>query len=325
MQRTVQNSRCPECGSLELVEDPEMGELVCSVCGLVIRDEMLDRGPEWRAFTLEEKSARSRAGSPTTYSRYDKGLSTEIWIDRDAFGRPLSPKVKHEMWRLRKWNLRHSIRSVERNLRQAMNELQRLSEKVHVSPSIQETAAVIYRKALSENLVQGRSIQAIVAASLYAACRLAGTPKTLKEITGASLRERKEISRCYRLLLRRLKIKMPIEDSIYHIAKIAEKASISGETQGLAAKILREAKLKFVTIGKDPTGMAAATLYIACQLKNEKITQKEIAAAASISEVTLRNREKELREKLNLNKTDAKAQGFRKSEPSGKRRKKATK
>jgi len=301
MQRAVQKFQCPECGSQELVADLEVGELVCTRCGLVIGEDMLNQGPEWRAFTPEEKESRGRAGAPTGYSRYDKGLSTDIGIDRDAFGRPLSPEVRNQMWRLRKWNTRYRNRNIERNLMKAMDELQRLSDKVNVSSSVRETAAVIYRKALNENLVQGRSIAAIVASSLYAACRLAGTPQTIKEITRASVRDRKEITRYYRMLLERLKIKVPFEDALYHVSKIAEKAGVSGETQGLAAKILGEARRKLVTSGKDPMGISAAILHVACRLRKERVTQSEIAAAANVSEVTLRNREKELVKKLNIN------------------------
>ncbi len=300
MQRTIQKFQCPECGSQELVADLDAGELVCTKCGLVIGEDMLNQGPEWRAFTPEEKESRGRAGDPTAYSRYDKGLSTDIGVDRDAFGRPLSPEVRNQMWRLRKWNTRYRNRNIERNLMKAMNELQRLSEKVNVPSSVRETAAVIYRKALNENLIQGRSIAAIVAASLYTSCRLTGTPKTLKEITRASLRDRKEITRYYQMLIERLKIKMPFEDPLYFMSKIAEKAGVSGATQGLAAKIFGEARRKLVPSGKDPMGISAAILHIACRLRKEKVTQKDIATAANISEVTLRNREKELVEKLRI-------------------------
>lgn len=301
MQRLIQNGLCPECGSPELVADKEMGETVCSKCGLVILDEMLSRGPEWRAFTLEERRSKRRVGAPMDYSLFDKGLSTIIRVDRDAFGRPLSAKTRRQMWRLRKWQIRSRMRASDsRNLMQAMSELRRLSEKLHVFPFVQETAAVIYRKALSEDLIRGRCITAVVAAALYAACRFTETPRTLNEIVRASTRRRKEISRCYFLLMRRLKMKMPIPNPLDHISKIAEKAGVSGKTQGLAVKILREAKRKRLTMGKDPIGIAATVLYIACQLRDEKVTQMGIAASANITEVTIRNRKKELMEKLNL-------------------------
>jgi transcription initiation factor TFIIB len=160
----------------------EMGERVCGNCGLVIEENILDKGAEWRAFTHQERKSRERVGVPTRYSHFDKGLSTTIRVDRDAFGRPLSPEVKREMWRLRRWQLRSKFHaSQDRNLMIAMGELQRLSEKLHIPSSVQEMAAVIYRKALDRDLVKGRSIAGIVAGCLYAACRFTKTPRTLKE------------------------------------------------------------------------------------------------------------------------------------------------
>ena len=129
---------------------------------------MLDKGPEWRAFTQEEKTSRSRVGMPTSYSIHDKGLSTTIsQVDRDAFGRKLPLSTRLQMWRLRKWQIRSRVHSSnDRNLAQAMAELERLSSKVSISPPIKEKAAVIYRKALDKTLVRGRSINSIAAAAL---------------------------------------------------------------------------------------------------------------------------------------------------------------
>lgn len=293
--------RCPDCGSTNIVYDEEAGEYICANCGLVISDATLYRGPEWRAFTPEEKAKKRRVGAPTAYSRYDKGLSTIIRLERDASGRPLSPEVKRQMWRLRRWQTRSRMHaSKDRNLMQAMNELERLSEKLYIPSSVQETAAVIYRKALDRDLVRGRSIAGIVAAALYAACRFTKTPKTLKEIVETSLRDEKEISREYRMLVRRLDIKMPIEEPLHYVSKIAEKAGISGEAEGLAVRIIREAQTRHITTGKDPSGLAAAALYVACQLKSEKVTQKQIAQAANVTEVTIRNRKRQLAKVLNL-------------------------
>jgi transcription initiation factor TFIIB len=283
------------------VADTEMGETVCSKCGLVILDEALNRSPEWRAFTLEEKRSKRRVGAPADYSLFDKGLSTIIRIERDAFGRPLPAKTRRQMWRLRRWHIRSRMHASDsRNLMQAMSELERLSEKLHIPSFTQETAAVIYRKALSADLIRGRSIAAIIAAALYAACRFTKAPKTLNEIVKASTRDKKEVSRCYFLLIRRLKMKIPIANPLDHVSRVAEKAGVSEEAQGLAVKILREAKRKRITMGKNPIGIAATVLYIACQLRGEKITQMDIAAAANVTEVTIRNRKKELMKKLNL-------------------------
>jgi transcription initiation factor TFIIB len=281
--------------------DVEMGERICGNCGLVIQENTLHLGAEWRAFTPQEEVSRARVGAPTKYSEYAKGLSTLIPVDRDAFGRPLSPDVRRQMWRLRRWQRRSSFHaSQDRNLSQAMNELQRLSEKLHIPSSLQEMAAVIYRKALNKDLVRGRTITSLVAGSLYAACRFTKTPRTLKEIAEASLQDREEISRAYRLIAETLKMRMPIDDPIDYVTKIAEKAGVSSDAEGLSVKIIRDAKNKHVTMGKDPSGLAAAALYIASKLRKEKITQKHLAEAAGLTEVTVRNRAKDLMIRLDI-------------------------
>ncbi|MEM2110972.1 MAG: transcription initiation factor IIB [Candidatus Bathyarchaeia archaeon] len=298
--------KCPECGGTNFVHDYESGETVCGNCGLVLQEITVDKGPEWRAFTQEEKASRSRVGIPTSYAVHDKGLSTAIdRIDRDAFGRKLPLSTRLQMWRLRKWQIRSRVHSsIDRNLAQAMTELDRLSDKVSMPSAVKEKAAVIYRKALDEGLVRGRSIAAIAAASLYAACRLTGTPRNLREISEASLVNKKDVARCYRLLLRQLNINMPIADPVIYLTKIAERANVSGYIQSLALKIINEAKEKRVSAGKDPMGLAAAALYIACYKAGEKKTQKDIADAAGVTEVTVRNRYKTLKKQLRLELPD---------------------
>jgi transcription initiation factor TFIIB len=300
-QRTLRD-KCPECGGVNLIHDYDTGETVCGDCGLVLYGQMMDKGPEWRAFTQEEKASRSRVGMPTSYSVHDKGLSTTIsQVDRDAFGRKLPLSTRLQMWRLRKWQIRSRAHSsIGRNLAQAMAELDRLSDKIYIPRPIKEKAAVIYRKALEKNLVRGRSIAAITAAAVYAACRGSGTPRALHEIAEAGLVDRKEVARCYRLLLRELDMHMPIADPLTYVSKIAERTGISGKTQGIAIRILREARNKRAAAGKDPTRLAAAALYIACLQSNEKKTQKDIAEAAGVTEVTVRNRYKTLRRQLKL-------------------------
>jgi transcription initiation factor TFIIB len=267
---------------------------------------MLDKGPEWRAFTQEEKTSRSRVGMPTSYSVHDKGLSTAIsQVDRDAFGRKLPLSTRLQMWRLRKWQIRSRVHSsIDRNLAQAMSELERLSSKVSIPRSTKEKSAIIYRKALDKGLVRGRSINSVMAASIYVACRKSGASRSLHEIAEASLVDEKDVARCYRLLLQELDFHMPIADPLTYVSKIAEKNGISGKTQGAAVTILAEAKRKRFSAGKDPMGMAAAALYIACLQNNEKITQKEVAEAAGVTEVTVRNRYKLLKMQLNLELPD---------------------
>ncbi|UCC58066.1 MAG: transcription initiation factor IIB [Candidatus Bathyarchaeum sp.] len=303
MLEQIVTFKCPECGSTNIIIDSEMGEYVCGRCGLVIQDHIPSQGAEWRAFTAQERDARARAGTPTKYSHYDKGLSTVIRIEKDAFGRPLSPKVKQQMWRLRRWQTRSKVHaSQSRNLMLAMSELQRLSEILHMPSSVVDMASIIYRKILNEGLVRGRSIGGMVAGALYAAVRFTKVPRTLKEIAEASQRTQKEIARSYGVIVRNLEMKMPIDDPSDYVTKIAEKARVSSEVEGLAIKLIGEAKRKFATTGKDPSGLAAAALYIAAKMRKEKMTQSRLAKAADVTEVTVRNRKRDLMKSLNMKK-----------------------
>src|SRR2546428_7347577 len=267
---------CPECGSLNLIEDFDQGETICQDCGLVLSQNLMNRGPEWRAFTKEEKDERGRVGIPTSFSIHDKGLSTVIdRVNRDAFGRQLPFETRMEMLRLRKWQIRTRVHSSsDRNLAQAMAELDRLTDRLHVPANVKEDSAVVYRKALDSGLVRGRSIAAIAAASLYAACRSSETPRTLKEVASASRIKKKDVARCYRLLLRELEMSMPVEDPIRCISKIASRAEITIQTQQEAIKVLKEARKRGVVAGKRPKGLASTGFCVVCALPMTKGAQK---------------------------------------------------
>lgn len=301
-QKREQVDNCFECGSQNLVHDYHTGEIICGSCGLVLNEQLFDKGPEWRVFTSYEKVSRSRVGGSTSYSVHDKGLSTTISkIDRDALGRKLPPSTKLQMWRLRKWQIRSRVHlSKDKNLAKAMSELNRLSDKAYIPKTIKEKAAVIYRKALDKGLVKGRSIIIVITASLYAACRSSGIPRSLNEIAEASLVNKKDVARCYRFILRELDVRIPMADPLTYISKIALKVDASGKSQGKAIEILGMAKSKQIAIGKDPLGIAAAVIYVACIQNNERRTQKEIADAAGVTEVTVRNRYKAIKDQLNL-------------------------
>ncbi len=300
MAKSDSGEHLSACRHEELVEDREQGEMICKRCGLVVREHLLDRGPEWRAFTSEEGQKKKRVGMPTSYAIYDKGLSTTIdRVDRDAYGRRIPASRRMKMLSLQRWHNRTRVgSSVDRNLSQAMAELDRLTDQLHLPPSIKEIGAMIYRKALNEGLVRGRSIAAIVAAALYAACRQSSVPRTLKDVASASRIGKKDIARCYRLLLRTLRITMPIADPIRSIPKIAAAANIPTSIQNRAIEIVNEAKRQKVHVGKDPMGFAAAALYLACDGQSFNATQRSLAEAANVTEVTVRNRYKGLREKL---------------------------
>jgi len=294
--------RCPRCGKGTLVTDPNTGENFCGKCGFVITEKASESGPEWRSFSKEEHEGRSRAGVPTSLAMHDMGLATIIGpANRDATGKPISATMKSTIERLRTWDSRSQVHEpVDRNFRQAFSELDRLKDKLAVGDAVIEKSAYIYRKALEKGLVRGRSISALIAAALYAACRDTETPRTLKDVGTASNIKRKDIARCYRLLLRELSLRMPVVNPINCVSRIASKADLSEKTKREATKILRTAEELKISAGKDPMGLAAAALYVACVTNGESKTQRDVAEAAGVTEVTIRNRYKGLKIALNL-------------------------
>jgi transcription initiation factor TFIIB len=285
-----------------MVMDNAGGELVCSSCGFVVKEKIEETGPEWRSFSKEEKDDRSRGGIPTSIAIHDMGLATVIGsLNKDASGKSLSGSMKATVERLRTWDNRSQVHeSMDRNLRQAFTELDRLSDKLSVSDSVVEKAAYIYRKALERGLVRGRSISAIIAASLYAACRDRETPRTLKDLAVVSNVKKKDIARCYRLLLKEMDIKMPVVDPTKCVSRIASRAALTERTKRRALEILKKAEEARISAGKDPMGLAAAALYVSCTLEGEDKTQRDVAEAAGVTEVTIRNRYKGLRSALGI-------------------------
>ena len=292
------NSNCSRCGKKSLLTDEVTGEQFCSKCGYVASEKLQASGPEWRSFQKDGGSDPARTGAPSSLTIHDMGLSTVINPqNRDATGKPLTASMKSTITRLRTWDSRSQVHeSVDRNLRQALNELYRLKDKLAISSSVLEKAAYLYRKALEKKLVRGRSISAMIAASLYAACRDTETPRTLKDIAEAANVKRKDISRCYRLLYNELDLKMPVVDPIQCIARISSKLKVTEKIKRYAAKILKETQKRQESSGKDPMGLAAAALYFSCAINGVSITQRDLAEAAGVTEVTIRNRYKGLKE-----------------------------
>ncbi|PSQ60864.1 MAG: transcription initiation factor IIB 2, partial [Halobacteriales archaeon SW_9_67_25] len=288
---------CPECGG-RLVSDAEHGETVCKECGLVVEEDEIDPGPEWRAFDAREKDEKSRVGAPTTNMMHDKGLSTNIgWQNKDAYGNALSSRQREKMQRLRTWNERFRTRdSKERNLKQALGEIDRMASALGLPENVRETASVIYRRALEEDLLPGRSIEGVSTASLYAAARQARTPRSLDEIETVSRVERMELTRTYRYIVRELNLEVKPADPKSYVPRFASDLELSEEAGREARKLLEAATEAGTISGKSPVGLAAAAVYAAALLTNEKVTQSEVSEVADISEVTIRNRYKELLE-----------------------------
>jgi transcription initiation factor TFIIB len=293
--------KCPNCGSTHYIMSPSR-ELVCAECGLILQNDVYELGAEWREFSPEERAKRARAGPPSTLTIHDKGLSTTIdWRDVDARGHRLDAKRRAEMQRIRKWHNRSRVyQASERNLASAMSELDRLAGQLDLPQRVRQTAALLYRRALEKNLIRGRSIEAIVAACVYAACRRTSFPRTLSDVGRYTRVGRKELGRSYRLIVRRLSLQMPVTQPEDFVSRFTNALHLSQRTQARALEILMAARTKGITSGKDPTCISAAAIYIASILEGERRTQREIGEVAGVTEVTVRNRYKELVRALNL-------------------------
>jgi transcription initiation factor TFIIB len=298
----VGENECPECATGELVIEGDGSELVCAECGLIIEEEQIDRGPEWRAFNHSERESKSRVGAPTTQTMHDKGLTTTIdWKDKDASGRSLTAEKRTQMHRLRKWQNRIRTKDAgERNLQFALSEMDRMASAMGVPRSVREVASVIYRRALNEDLIRGRSIEGVITATLYAACRREGIPRSLNEVAAVSRVGRKEIGRTYRYISQELALEMEPVDPKKYVPRFSSQLGLSEEVKAKADEIIETTAEAGLLSGKSPTGFAAAAIYAASLLCNEKKTQREVAEVAQVTEVTIRNRYQEQIEAMGI-------------------------
>jgi len=283
--------RCPACNKSSLVLDENSGELVCNMCGIVSSENRESNEREWRSF-VNDGVDKSRVGAGTSITIHDMGLSTIIGTaNKDATGKPLSSSMKKSIDRLRTWDSRSQANSsLERNLRQALNEMSKLKDKLSLTDRVFEKAAYIYRKANEKKLVKGRSIHGVVAACVYAACRDTETPRTLDDVADGMNIKRKNVARCYRMIFRELELKMPVADPINDIARIASRTGLGERTRRKAIKLLKKARKIGMVAGKDPMGLAAAALYLSCISDGGNTTQRDISNASGVTEVTIRNR-----------------------------------
>jgi transcription initiation factor TFIIB len=262
--------KCPECGGTNLYNDKDRGEMICRSCGLLIDAKNISLGKEWRDFEEGDDSEMRRSGAPTSYTKYDMGMGTSIGSESDAFS--LDKKQRYKLQRLKRWQKRLST-VMEKNLKIALGE---------------------------KNLVRGRSIESVVAGVVYAACRRQNIPRTLDEIAEASGIDKKEIGRSYRYITRELRIKILPSNPVDYISRFASVLKYGPETQSRAVEILSQALSLELTSGRGPIGIAAAALYIAGLLEGERRTQRDISDVSGVTEVTIRNRYKEIIQKLNL-------------------------
>jgi len=294
--------QCPECGSRHLSRDHSRGELVCNDCGLVIDEDLIDLGPEWSAFDSEQSEKKARTGAPMTYTIHDKGLSTEIaWANKDSYGKSIPPRNRAQLYRMRKWQRRIRIAdATERNLAFALSNLDRMASGMSLPRTVRETAAMIYRKAALKNLIRGRSMEGMSASALYAACRQCNVPRTLDEISDVAHLPRRDIGRNYRFLSKALDLRLLPTSPEDYISRFCSELKLSNEVQAKTLEILKQAAEKKLTVGRGPTGNAAAALYVASVLCGERRTQQKVADVAGVTEVTIRNRYKEFTKKLDI-------------------------
>ncbi len=303
--------RCSACNkkgvrSAIVITDPESGEIICSNCGMVISQNIEDNSrPEWRYFGgeggAEGYSGRSRTGMPTSLARHDRGLTTIIGrTDRDASGNKIDASIRSKMERLKVWDFRsHAHDSTNRNLIQAFNELDKLKDKLGLPDAVIERTAYIYRKARQRGLVRGRTTDGILSAAIYIACRDLGVPKTLKEVAVASSLRLKTLSRSYRILVTELDISTPpVIDPMKCIVKVANNADLNENTKRRAMDVMNNITKREISAGKHPMAVAATVLYASCLSTGVNKTQTDIADAAGITEVTLRNRYKDLKNRF---------------------------
>lgn len=288
--------RCPECDSVDLTYDDHRGEIICNECGLIVEEKMVDTGQDVGG-QFDKSDKKGRGGAPMSLQKFDKGLTTNVGEISDIY--KLEAGQTRKFLRLKKWQERVST-SIERNLRLAMAELRRVASFLTLPSVVRDEASRVYNFVLQRGLVRGRSMESVIAACIYAACRSYNIPRTLDEIASASDVERKEIGRTYRFIVRKLKIKVTPSSPKDYVSRFSSILHLSSKAQNHALKILKKADISELTSGRGPAGVAAAALYVAALINDEKKTQREVADVAGITEVTIRNRYKELIDRLDL-------------------------
>jgi transcription initiation factor TFIIB len=287
----------------KVITDTESGEIICSNCGTVISDKVEDVSHLERHISngggqIEE--TRARTGAPTSLARHDMGLATMVGKEnRDASGTKIDPSINYAMQRLRTCDSRVQLSAPsEKSRREAFMLLDTLKDKLGLSDAVIENTAYLYRKAQQRKFLRGRSISGVVCAATYIACRDLGISKTMREIAAASNVKQKNIARVYRQLVREFDYKVPNIDPIKCVARVANNAKLAERTKRQAINIMQKVTENEISAGKDPMGLAATVIYISCIKTGENISQKEISNVAGITEVTLRNRYKDLKNRL---------------------------
>ncbi|QLD90802.1 transcription initiation factor IIB family protein [Natronomonas salina] len=289
-QQTDQNT-CPECSGRVTTN---VHETVCEDCGLVIDDEQIDHGPEWREFD-DDRTGKRRTGSPNTVARHDRGIGTEIGWDRDSNGRQLDYSTRRRLSRLRREHRRAKVGSKADNNRIAgFVDIRRIISALGLSRSVRDQACQLFRTAQDEGLLCGRSIEAMASACVYAVCRLNEQPRTFDDIATVSKLGAERIRHCYGVLNRELDLPVPLAGPTHYLPQIASELDAHSETERRARELLERADDRRVANGKKPMGAAAGALYLAGRTTGEYFDQDSVADAAGVSTVTVRERYRDL-------------------------------
>ncbi len=287
------------CKTYPVITDAERGEMLCGGCGLVLVQTIANSSHESHGYTQEEFMSQARTGPALSLTMHDKGLSTVIGNNVDSSGHPLSSKTKLTFGRLRVWDKRSKSRTTSA-LSKAFTLLNGMKTKLAIPDNVVEEAAYIYRKAASAKLTRGRTMASLVAAALYAACRETNTPRTLDDIAEAGNIERRILSRDLRTLVQKFDLKLEQYNTASFIVKISNNLKLKEKTKRDALSILKRSEGEKITSGKHPVAVAAASLYLACIVNGEKLSQKKFANVAGVSDVTIRTRANLIKKTLSL-------------------------
>ena len=297
---------CPECGSTHIIHDEKHGEMVCANCGLVLVDNIVDESRDWRAYDSQQEEKKAHAGAPMNQLLHDRGLSTDIPLGyRDYYGNPVATRNRLSLIRMRKWHYRTRAKNTaERNMMIALKQLSEIASRLELPRIVREEAAVIYRSAVKKNLIRGRNTESLVAASLYAACRQAWVPRTLQEIADQTGLPRgtakRKVAKSYRFLLRVMNLQTSPPTPFEYIPRYSNELQLDEEVQEKAVEILRRASEMGLTVGKSPLSTVAGAIYLAGKICGKRKRQHDIVRVIGITEVSIRNRYKEMEERLEL-------------------------
>ena len=298
----LQIENCPECQS-SLIDDIQNGEIICSGCGVVVADQIADYGPETKSSNLEDKMKLARATGHTTYSQHDLGIATEISISsKDFSGKTINHEVANQMHNLRKWQQRVRVSSPrERRLANVLAKIGETCDSLNLSKNVLETASMIYRNLDGYIDVKGKSIASITAATIYMACKQCDVVRSLEEVCrGVCVpkdvkSKTKLAARYYRTMVMEMgHLTAPIVTMDKYISKIANMTHTEVRVERLALEIAEKTKGNNIADGKTPNGIAAAYLYVASVLLGQNVLQRDVSSIAGVTEVTIRNRCKEI-------------------------------